>query len=206
LEQLPELSFQIDIATALVALAALAMSIVLARGQSRLEKERLRLQRDSDVIEWTRLMLDALCAAENLLGRTYLDELEFRRSRDDILVRISSLVELGRLYFPNYSFGKLGLEKEPVYQGRRHPILDGPIWIYDLIRELSPGRASHFPEISDRIVRCRRDFLSTVQGQVQPDRIKLLLNVNDASDNEEARIRGATPRSVAAVVKGSVEP
>jgi hypothetical protein len=46
------------------------------------------------------------------------------------------------LYFPNLEADKYGLEKEAAFRGKRHPVLDMLVRIYDVLK---PMRGPHPP-------------------------------------------------------------
>jgi hypothetical protein len=135
-----EIGLQVDLAAAIIAIIALVISIWIARRQSRLEIESLRLQRDSDIIEWSNVALDACCQAEMLMRPEYAEasvEADFERKRFEVLASISCCIDRGRLYFPNIDADAYGLHKEAAFRGHRHTALDQLVAVYDLLREVS---------------------------------------------------------------------
>jgi hypothetical protein len=62
-----EISLQIDLAAAMIAVIALIFSIWSFRHQRSISIETIRMQRDNDVIKWTHDVLDILVSIEFLL-------------------------------------------------------------------------------------------------------------------------------------------
>jgi hypothetical protein len=171
-EVLQPAALQIDLAAASIAIIALVFSVVSWRGQNKLALETLRLQRDNDVIAWSNQTIDAICEAETLLrnGHQHLDAGAFLAARDACLARLSSCIEKGRLYFPNFEHENYGIEKESAYRGHRQPILDRLVWIYDLIKDVDPRASANFETLRADIEKHRRGFVSEAQAAVEPRR------------------------------------
>ena len=111
-----EIVLQVDLATTVIALLGLCFSLWLGWRQSRLDVERLRQQRDTDIIRWSDAALAACCNAEMLLTPDYLDATEmkdYERRRFEVLEQISCAIDSGRLYFPNLEATNMGLKRKP---------------------------------------------------------------------------------------------
>jgi hypothetical protein len=171
------LSYQVDLAAAAIAVLALVFSVRAASRQRRLERETLRLQRDSDVIAWSNSCLANLCQAELLMRPEYAavsTENDFEKRRYESLADLSCSIDRGRLYFPNRDADKYGLERERAYQGKRHAVLDRLVWVYDLLHEKISYRAPADPvsreALRDQAIKFKREFISEVQSEVDPRR------------------------------------
>jgi hypothetical protein len=172
-----ELALQIDLAAAAIAVLALVFSIRATARQRRLERETLRLQRDSDIIAWSNACLENLCHAEMLMRPQFASVTasdDYERRRLETLADLSCCIDRGRLYFPNRDADKYGLERERAYQGKRHPVLDRLVWVYDMLSEeiahSSPADVAGREAVRDRGVKCKREFISGVQSEVDPRR------------------------------------
>jgi hypothetical protein len=171
-----ELAFQVDLASAVIAIIALLFSVWTGRRQRRLERETLRLQRDSDIIAWSNACLDNLCRAEMLMRREYaavMTEHDFERQRYETLAALSSCIDRGRLYFPNRVDGHFGIEKARAFQGHRHPVLDRLVWVYELFSNMtfqSPSDAAAREKVRKQSIDHKREFISEVQSEVDPRR------------------------------------
>lgn len=155
---------------------AFLVSFWLGWRQSRLDIESLRQQRDTDIIQWSDAALGACCQAEMLLRPEYQavsQPEEFERKRFEVLSRLSAGIDAGRLYFPNSEAEKLGLHKEAAFRGVRHPVLDMLVQIYDLLRSVTyrlPEDSQERLTIREQSIRCKREFISRVQAEVDPRR------------------------------------
>jgi hypothetical protein len=143
--------------------------------QSRLDIERLRQQRDTDIIRWSDVALVACCNAEMLLTPDYLnvtDMKDYEKRRFEVLEQLSCAIDSGRLYFPNLESDKYGLEKEAAFRGKRHAVLDMLVRIYDLLHNVSYGRpdAAERAALREQAVNHKCELISRVQAEVDPRR------------------------------------
>jgi hypothetical protein len=171
-----EITLQVDLATTIIALLGLFFSLWLGWRQSHLDVERLRQQRDTDIIQWSNSCLEVCCQAEMLLRPEYQavsQAEEFERKRFEVLGKVSAGIDAGRLYFPNSEAERLGLHKEGAFRGVRHQVLDMLVQIYDLLRKVtykSPEDAQERLAIREQAIACKREFISRVQAEVDPRR------------------------------------
>jgi hypothetical protein len=178
-----EIVLQVDLATTAIALLGLCFSLWLGWRQSRLDVERLRQQRDTDIIRWSDTALAACCNAEMLLTPDYLDTTEmkdYERRRFEVLEQISCAIDSGRLYFPNLEADKYGLEKEAAFRGTRHPVLDMLVKVYDVLHGVTYARPAPIERaaLREQAVNCKREFISRVQAEVDPRRRVSFLGTN----------------------------
>ena len=173
---LPGVDLQVDLAAAAIAVLALIFTWRTGRRQTRLERETLRLQRDSDVIAWSNSCLSSVCRAEMLLRPQYpatTAENDYERTRFEVLAELSCNIDRGRLFFPNRDAHRFGLEKESAFRGKRHPVLDRLVWIYERLSDVTysqPADGAERKAIRDQVITCKREFISEVQSEVDPRR------------------------------------
>ena len=171
-----ELAFQVDLAAAAIAVVALLFSVWTGRRQRRLERETLRLQRDSDIIAWSNACLAGLCQAEMLMRPEYSAvtvENDFEKLRYEVLAELSCCIDRGRAFFPNRDAHRIGLDKEGAFRGHRHAVLDRLVWVYELLAKVShrlPAEPSERLEIREQSITHKRHFISEVQSEVDPRR------------------------------------
>jgi hypothetical protein len=171
-----ELAFQIDLAAAAIAVLALVFSLRAGARQRRMERETLRLQRDSDIIAWSNACLDCLCQAEMLMRPEYpavTTEPEFERRRYETLATISCCVDRGRMFFPNRDHDRVGLDREAAFRGHRHALLSRLVKVYDLLSEVTfrtPADAAERRQNREETITHKRHFISEVQSEVDPRR------------------------------------
>ena len=144
--------------------------------QRRLERETLRLQRDSDVIAWSNACLASLCQAELLMRPEYAavsSENDFERQRYEALAELSCCIDRGRMFFPNRDADRIGLDKEGAFRGHRHAVLDRLVWVYELLAKVTfklPAEAAEREKIREGAITHKRHFISEVQSEVDPRR------------------------------------
>ena len=102
------------------------------------------------------------------------------------MVRLSSLIDTGRWYFPNQWTDDYGTHKEPAYRGMRQPVLDYVVEAYDLLKD------SHSTEsLRAELIAAQREFVSHIQEVLDPRKreqeIKKILVEFEASE----RLRNA---------------
>jgi hypothetical protein len=168
--------FQIDLAAAAIAVIALLFSIWTGQRQRRLERETLRLQRDSDIIAWSNASLASLCQAEMLMRPEYTAvtvENDFEKQRYEVMAAISCAIDRGRMFFPNRDHDRIGLDKEAAFRGHRHPVLDRLVWIYELLSKVTfraPADPAERRQAREESITHKRHFISEVQSEVDPRR------------------------------------
>jgi len=169
LDMLPfskEISLQIDFAAASIAVIALIFSVISFRHQRRLAIETLRVQRDTDVINWTNDTIDLMVDIEFLIRdwlRLYTLK-EFTNKRDELLARLSATIDKGRMYFPNFARDIVGTEKPGAFRGRRQAILDRLVEFYDMVKDLDPENPDTIEQIRHQLMIKKREFVSHAQS------------------------------------------
>jgi hypothetical protein len=124
--------------TILTLIGVIVIPLVLHRGQRRRESltafddyRRELLGFAKDVI-FTMSQVQELIATNPALAKgdkTVVQDAFFNR-RSELFSKLSSLIDYGRFFFPNYEAGKFGQHKGAPYQGFRDPVLDRVIAAY----------------------------------------------------------------------------
>lgn len=157
-------------ASALFALASVAVNVVLLRRQNRVQLEALRIQSDSDVIAWGRDAIDALADAQRLIAvKPHITETAFEQDRHTAMQRLSSLADQGRLFFPNATPDRHGQDKEHAFKGFRQPIIDSLVFAFSAL-EHWPDVGRHPAKAIAFLWSCRRVVVSEIQASVDPRR------------------------------------
>ena len=157
----PWLDLAAIITPALIAVA-LGLQAWLQRATTR------KIHQVYKVHDWGHACLHVLSECENLCSMTsssYKIE-DFDRQRNDVLIRLSSLISQGRLYYENVRKDEHGQEKFPANRGYRPVILDPLVAAYCILTDLDD--LSSLPD-SDRRLRLekwRNFFLSLLQEDV----------------------------------------
>jgi hypothetical protein len=87
----------------------------------------------NQLLAWHALVVEVLI---ELCGRVESEN----ETKHSLLLRLSSLIEQGRFYFPNISPEKFGLEKPPAYRGYRNVALDFLVASYNLHKKPSTNK------------------------------------------------------------------
>ena len=203
-----------QVAAAMLALSALIVSIRTSRAQSavseRLAKdqtalnerlahehsallfEQVRMQRDSDVLRWSERCIAVLSEADTFVAsdgaHSFEDAAAGRLA--GLMARLSALIDEGRLYFPNETPARQGVEKPEAYRGFRQRILSVLIRAYDELTKASGARGN-----GDRSVRrgmlidLRRQFVSEAQVAIDPRRFIALKELNELRIERGLRVQ-----------------
>lgn len=162
----------ISIVSALVALASFVASLIVVRRQNTLQFEQLKAHMDAEVMDWAQEAIDVISEGAALargLGVAH-EQTEGRRRAIDLAQRLSGIADKGRLFFPNTSHDKHGLEKEGAFRGYRPAILDAVIFAHYQVDRLDPTVTEPDMTACEYLTRCRRLLVSEVQRSVDPRR------------------------------------
>ncbi len=152
------------------------ISALSARGETRrqrkLQTESLRQSIDAASLEWGNAAIEAL-ARSAMFARTrnmQANDGAFFANKANLLIAISSLVDRGRMFFPNYNPQTKGAEKEGAYRGHRPPILDALMWTYHELESLAREGGPSSEDSGAFIDECRRLLVSELQAHLDPRR------------------------------------
>lgn len=145
--------------------------MVVAR-QSRMQFESLKAQMDADLLVWANEAIDLLGEAVFAArGRgAHLSEQELRRHTAEVMQRLSSAADKGRLFFPNLAPRDHGADKEGAFQGFRPPVIDALIFAYYRLERMDVRNTEPDQDTADFLIKCRRLVISEVQRAVDPRR------------------------------------
>lgn len=195
-----------DIATWLATIVAIISALTAYRASTAADKHQEEAanytKRSAELLEkkhqlelraWTdqyfnsvRSWGEQVCSA--MAEATHLAELNdiSDEMRLPVLIRLSTLIDTGRWYFPNQWTDDYGIHKEFAYRGVRQPILKNIVVAYDEVKNkpLQVGA-------KERILIAKREFVSHVQIVLDPrtrdQEIKKVLSEFEASE----RLRNA---------------
>lgn len=151
-------------------------SLEIAKAQHDLYVRELRLQYFSELRRWADESIDVL---GELMGLCHINpELassNYREMQVTALNGLSSLIDRGRLFLPNYARDQHGLHKEEAYKGYRHPALDQLVMAFGEGKKISyTDMATHrtcYKEIETR----KRKFISIIQKLIETDEWQRLM-------------------------------
>jgi hypothetical protein len=178
----PEVEFG-DVATWLATLVAIVSAVAAfksSRDANKYQKEAARHNKESAGLladghqlklkEWidqyfnsVRSWAEQVCLAISEAAHIVEDSDISSEHKRPVLVRLSSLIDTGRWYFPNQWAEDHGTHKEPAYRGVRQPVLDCVVGAYDLLR----GAQAHEVRKAD-LIAVQREFVSHIQAVLDP--------------------------------------
>ncbi|GAB5454872.1 MAG: hypothetical protein Hens2KO_11010 [Henriciella sp.] len=162
----------VAILSAVIAVVGALVSRNETRKQRALQMENLRHSIDAQSLAWGNSCIDTLNRAA-MFARTrqhQANDQSFFQQRVNMLLALSSLVERGRLFFPNIDPSSKGVEKEGAYRGSRPPILDALMYAYYEVEALSRQGGPTADNSADFIEDCRRLMVSELQAHLDPRR------------------------------------
>ncbi len=176
----------IGILSAIVAL----ISALAARGetakQRKLQTERLRQSIDAASLDWGGAAIDTLvrCAIFARTRHMHPNEPAFMAAKTNMMIQLSTLVDRGRMFFPNIDPDGRGIEKEGAYRGSRPPILDVVMFTYHEIEALSREGGLPSEDSGAFIDDCRRLLVSELQAHLDPRRLDEIVERYDDRSKE----------------------
>jgi len=134
-------------------LAGIAVLISILTSKRRLE---FTCSTYAEILQWYQLCIEELTTARHSLGEESFCMTEH-------LAKLSSLIEVGRFFFPNKrSADGYGNGKESAYQGNRDAALDYLVFSYELLKKDNPeAYTEHLRQLS-------RGFTSRVFDVLNP--------------------------------------
>jgi hypothetical protein len=162
------------IGSIVIAAASFLISQAAVRRQEQLQIEALRTARDSDLIAWADLAIDAIADVQRHcrdVKNALLIGPDAARNQSELRTRLSALLDRGRLFFPNQPPGED--EDSPVgetaYVGEAQPAIDALHQVFRLITDF--GRFEMTPaDAVKAVVAHRRRFVSEVFISIDPRR------------------------------------
>ena len=187
------LNNHIEIVVAVLSAVIAVFGALVSRNETRkqraLQLENLRHNIDTQSLAWGNACIDTLNRAA-MFARTrqhQANDQSFFQQRVNMLLAISSLVERGRLFFPNIDPASKGGEKEGAYRGSRPPILDALMYAYYEVEALSRQGGPTADNSAEYIEDCRRLLVSELQAHLDPRRRDTVV---DRSDDQRLDQRG----------------
>ena len=162
----------VAILSAMIAVFGALASRNETRKQRALQMENLRHNVDAQSLGWGNSCIDVLNRAA-MFARTrqyQANDQSFLQQRINMMLAISSLVERGRLFFPNINPRSKGVEKDGAYRGSRPPILDALMLAYYEVEALTRQGGPTADNSAEFIEDCRRLLVSELQKHLDPRR------------------------------------
>ena len=185
----------IGVLSAAVALISAAAARRETRRQRHVQEERLRQEIDGASLAWGNRAIDTLSRSA-MLARTrdlHQNENSFKGAQYNMAVSLSTLVDQGRMFFPNISPDAKGAEKEGAFRGFRPPILDALIFAYYEVQAMTRQGGPTGDNSAEFLDDCRRLLVSELQAHLDPRRRDEILGRYD--DQRESHRSDALKRS-----------
>lgn len=132
--------------------------------------EQTRLQRDTDIIRWAGEAIATLAEMAEL-PVTEMEDDARRRRWHALRHRLSTQIDVGRFFFPNYGKDVYGQDNPAAFRGRRQRVLEFLVEAYDIFDEDDAlGDATTRRACKKALVAERQNFISEVQRFIDPSR------------------------------------
>lgn len=132
--------------------------------------EQTRLQRDTDIIRWAGEAVATLAEMAELPVTEMEDDRRQRRWHA-LRHKLSTQIDIGRFYFPNYGKDVYGQETTTAFRGKRQRVLEYLVEAYDVFDEQDVvGDATTRRACKKALVAERQNFISEVQRFIDPSR------------------------------------
>jgi hypothetical protein len=100
-----------------------------------------------------------------------------------ILNRLSTLIDTGRWFFPNYLPDDNESQKKEAYRGKRQSILHFIVIVYDELKNEHSNENTR-----NKIIAARRDFVSSMQSVLDPrkreQKIQKVIEESEKTENQ----------------------
>lgn len=182
-----------DVIIAVLSAIVAIISALIARGETRrqrkLQTERLRQSIDASSVEWGSAAIDVMARAAMFARTRHLQANDgaFLGNKANLLVAISTLVDRGRMFFPNLNPEKKGAEKEGAYRGHRPPILDALMFVHQELEAMTREGGPSAEDCAGYIDECRRLLVSELQAHLDPRRMDQIVGRYDDQESEDRR-------------------
>ena len=191
----------VAVLSAFVAVLGALFSRAETRKQRALQLENLRHWIDTQSLGWGNACIDTLNRAA-MFARTrqhQANDTGFLQQKVNLMLALSSLVERGRLFFPNIDPDSKGAEKDGAYRGSRPPILDALMFAYYEVEALTRQEGPTADNSANFIEDCRRLLVSELQAHFDPRRRDTVVGRYDSQrmdHRSEARTRAETLKTL----------
>lgn len=166
----------LDVIIAVVSAVVALIGAIVARRETRkqraIQMERLRQEIDGASLAWGNRAIDALNRSA-MLARTrelHQNDNSFKGAQFNMAVGLSTIVDQGRMFFPNIDPASKGAEKEGAFRGERPPILDAVMFAYYEVQALTRQGGPTADNSAEFIEDCRRLLVSELQAHLDPRR------------------------------------
>ena len=158
-------SSAISIVALIVSLFSVITSTYFAVTSNRRAKKNLSIDYQFKIQEWVSKVIET--KSDAFVLSEYSDDGDFERQRIEVLAKLTSLLDQGRMFFPNID-ADWGSEKPVAYQGLRHEILDPIKASFDLVKGMKGLNELQRGATSETFLKFRREFVSIAHDELSP--------------------------------------
>ncbi len=182
-----------DAVVAVVSALVAVISAFIARGetkrQRKLQTERLRQSIDAASLDWGNAAIETLVRSAMFARTRHMQSNDggFLANKANLMVALSTLVDRGRMFFPNLNPDKKGAEKEGAYRGHRPPILDAVMWTFHELEAMTREGGPSGDDSAAYIEECRRLLVSELQAHLDPRRMDQIVGRYDDQESDDRR-------------------
>ena len=171
---------------ATISVLGAVFSRIDARARRKHGHEQIRQSVVASRRAWGEAVIDAISEGAALASMGSMEPLKFFDERERCATKLSSLIDRGRLFFPNLPSSRTAKDKESAYSGRRLPLLDAIVYAFYEVETLGLET-----DLDSRtfIVRCRRAFVSELQTYLDPQRTQSILTEEKTAQADEEAIQ-----------------
>lgn len=161
--QVPHLITVVALFVSLAALIVAIKTLSVNKQSRRLADQSSRNDLIAHLRTWSDRVIDALADSIGVVqaGHTNNNS-DFLTRKASLQIRLSALVDQGRLFFPNTKECDYGIEKLPPYRGYRHPVLDLILVVYFLLDTRCQSENASQDGVLLSMVHVKRAFVSSV--------------------------------------------
>jgi len=182
-----------DAIIAILSAGVAVISALIARGETRrqrkLQTASLRQNIDVASLDWGNGAIDTLARAAMFARTRHLQANDgaFLANKANLMVALSTLVDRGRMFFPNLNPDKKGAEKEGAYRGHRPPVLDALMWAYHELEAMTREGGPSGDDSAAFFDECRRLLVSELQSYLDPRRKDEVVERYDDQDDDDRK-------------------
>jgi len=193
----------IALVSAVIAVIAVLLTRSETQKQRALRAEAVRLQLDGQSLGWGNTSIDVLNRAA-MFARTrkhQANDAGFLQQRVNMMLAISSLLERGRLLFPNVESDTGAADPTRPYRGSEPPILEALLLAYHELDALTRQGGPTADNSADFIDDCRRLLVSELNAYSDPVRREAITNRYDEQNINERRDALARAKTLKTLLK-----
>ena len=151
--------------TAFAATVSAVLAIFAIYFSWRANTRSLHFEWLRETLEWSHECVDTLAELAHLCSTEGLEAAFYPQRKYELMSRLSSLIDRGRIFFVNEQNTSHGAEKEPAYQGFAPVIIEILKASYSYAEMIDFSDKEKCKELNEKLIKARRMFVSVLQQQ-----------------------------------------